>query len=173
MTRIYDVAIIGAGASGLCAAIAAARHKKSVALLEKKARVGKKILATGNGRCNLSNENIKPENYHCKAQFAFDIMNNFDAREFFASLGLMCKADSQGRIYPYSNTAASVLDALRLAAQNYGAEEICNFNAMDIDNKNGIFCIKSENDSVYAKSVVISSGGYYNNITLTFCQQLF
>lgn len=163
MTKIYDVAIIGAGASGLCAAIAAARRQKSVALLEKNARVGKKILATGNGRCNLSNENIKPESYHCKAQFVFDIMDNFDAREFFASLGLMCKADSQGRIYPYSNTAASVLDALRLAAQNYGAQEICNFNASDIECKNGIFCIKSENESVYAKSVVISSGGYQSD----------
>lgn len=163
MGKIYDVAIIGGGASGLCAAIAASRRQKSVVILEKNARVGKKILATGNGRCNLSNENIARNSYHCKSQLAFDIMNKFDAKIFFASLGLMCKADNTGRIYPYSNTATSVLDALRIAAQSHNVEEICEFCVDDIKCKNKIFTIKSQDNTVLAKSVVVAVGGYQND----------
>ncbi len=163
MNNVYDVAVIGGGASGLCAAIAASRRQKSVAILEKNARVGKKILATGNGRCNLSNENINAKCYHCKSQLAFEIMNKFNAIEFFLSIGLMCKADSAGRIYPYSNTASSVLDALRIAALNCSVKEICDFKALDIKSANGIFCINGENDTVCAKSVVVAVGGYQSD----------
>ncbi len=160
---IYNVAIIGAGASGLTAAIAAAQKTNNVVLLEKQQRVGKKILLTGNGRCNLTNTEISPENYHFGDDLLFDIMKDFDACEFFKSLGVMCKSDTQGRVYPHSNTAASVLDALRIKCAECGVEEICDFLASDIKKEKNCYVIKSENGEIKSKAVVISTGGYQSD----------
>lgn len=163
MGKIYNVAIIGAGASGLTAAIAAAQKTNNVVLLEKNQRVGKKILLTGNGRCNLTNAEISVDNYHFGNSNLYDIMKKFDACNFFASLGLMCKTDSQGRVYPHSNTAASVLDALRIRCAQLGVDEICNFTALDIKKGKSYYAIKSENDEIKAKTLVISTGGYQSD----------
>ena len=87
------VAVIGGGASGMTAALAASKAGNEVLLFERQARVGKKLLATGNGRCNLSNTDISPEHFHsedkdfCKS--ALSLFNEDKTREFFLSLGLV------------------------------------------------------------------------------------
>lgn len=121
------VAVIGGGAGGLCAAIAAAQKGAEVLLFERENRVGKKLLKTGNGRCNLSNRNITPDNYN-HPDFVSSVLRDMPCKEllgFFDSLGLWTVEDEQGRIYPRSDTAASVLDVLRLGCEALPVTEHC------------------------------------------------
>ena len=117
MEKKIAIAIIGAGASGMTAAIAAARNGAEVTLFEKNDRVGKKILSTGNGKCNLTNLEFDLEQYFCedkvKLQKQFDSFSVWETISFFESLGLMVKSKN-GYIYPYSEQASSVLDILRM-----------------------------------------------------------
>jgi len=153
----HDVIIIGAGASGLAAAITAARAGARTLLLERMPRAGKKILVTGNGRCNLSNRHATSHEYHNK-HFAAPALEAFGAAEcevFFDSLGLALWEDSEGRMYPRSNTAANVLDALRFGAQRAGVELRCDMPVSQIQCAKGGFLL-GEN---YAKRVIVATGG--------------
>ena len=126
----YDAIILGGGAAGLAAAVALARRGRRVAVLEAQARVGRKLLATGNGRCNFTNAGARPEDYFGDQALARGALCAFPPAkvlEFFASLGVPARVDAQGRAYPASNMASSVLDALRLALQEAGGEEITGF----------------------------------------------
>ena len=113
------IAIIGGGASGMAAALAAAENKNhQVILLERQARVGRKLQATGNGRCNLSNLHAATRGYHGQnPEFVRDALSAFppeDTLNWFASLGLFTIAEDSGKVYPYSDQANSVVDVLRL-----------------------------------------------------------
>ncbi|MBQ9009652.1 MAG: aminoacetone oxidase family FAD-binding enzyme [Clostridia bacterium] len=113
----YDVLIVGGGASGLAAAARLAGHPVRVLLLERNPRVGKKLLSTGNGRCNLSNEQMSASLYGHGAVFVRELYQVIPPEKvlaFFHSLGLMTLSE-EGRIYPRTMTAASVLDTLRQA----------------------------------------------------------
>ena len=160
MEKSCDILIIGAGASGLACAVSAVESgAKRICLLERLSRPGKKLLVTGNGRCNLSHENITSDSYHG----TFDptsLLNEIpDIRPFFQKLGLFTVTDNAGRIYPLTNTAASVLDALRFAVEKAGADIITNTPCEKIiPTKNG-FTVKSANDTFTAKSVVLAGGG--------------
>ncbi len=126
----YDAIIIGGGAAGLAAAVALSRRGRRVAVLEAQPRVGRKLLSTGNGRCNFTNTGAVPEDYFGDAALARGALAAFPpARvlEFFASLGVPARVDAEGRAYPSSNAASSVLDALRLSLQEAGGEEITGF----------------------------------------------
>lgn len=156
---IYDIIIIGAGASGLTAAISAKRanRKLNIAALDAMPKVGKKILATGNGRCNLSNLNAAADSY-TNPDFVSAALSEFTPEkviEFFRSIGLMCVADGEGRVYPMSNTATSVLDALRSEAERLGVELICGSHVEKIEKKNGIFTV----GKLVAKKVIVCTGG--------------
>ena len=125
-------AIIGGGAAGLCCAcelLYLAQGRVRVTLFEQKDRVGKKLLATGNGRCNLTNLGAVPQAYPAGARaFAAPALNRFppeSTRRFFERLSLLTHADGEGRVYPLSNQAAGVLDALRLEASRLGAALRC------------------------------------------------
>ena len=118
--RTVMIAIIGAGASGMAAAISAAENPNAqVILLERQARVGRKLQATGNGRCNLTNLNAKQEHYHGEnSTFAAHALETYDANhtlQWFSDLGLYTVAEPSGRVYPYSDQANSVVDVLRFA----------------------------------------------------------
>ena len=122
---MLDLIIIGGGAAGLAAACAAARPGRRVVLLEKQSRVGRKLLATGNGRCNLTRLGAKPSDYfgaRGAAATALRLCPPEDVLTFFDELGLPAAPDEEGRVYPLSNQAASVLDALRLSAAERGCE---------------------------------------------------
>ncbi len=126
----YDAIIIGGGAAGLAAAVALSRRGRRVAVLEAQPRVGRKLLSTGNGRCNFTNVGAAPEDYFGDAALARGALAAFPpARvlEFFASLGVPARVDAEGRAYPASNAASSVLDALRLSLQEAGGEEVVGF----------------------------------------------
>lgn len=126
----YDVVVIGAGASGMMAAIQAAKNGRSVAVLEILARPGKKILVTGNGKCNLTNYKLDGSCYHTDSGSTEDIMGvieRFDSKavtEFFREEGMLVR-DRDGYVYPYSEQASSVLDCLRQCLVRYGVELIC------------------------------------------------
>lgn len=158
---MYDIAVIGGGAAGLVSAVSAAKEDPNlkIAVLERLPRVGKKILATGNGRCNLSNTAVKEYTYNTGYIFADKITKAFEAAEFFGGLGLFCRSDSDGRIYPYGNNAAAVLDSLRIALSELGIEEICNFFVSDIKPYKGGYRIISENGQLEARKVIIACGG--------------
>lgn len=156
-----DIAIIGGGASGLVAGIAAARYGcNNITILEKMQRVGKKILSTGNGRCNLTNRNISSDDYDGDTEFLSYISTDIEnSEELFSSLGLICRADDTGRVYPYSNAATSVLDALRFAADFSGINTICEYTVTDIRKTKNGFIITNGETEIKAKRVIISTGG--------------
>ncbi len=156
----YDIAVIGGGASGLTAAISAARSNPElkIVILERLPRIGKKILATGNGRCNYTNTNIDRTNYHGSCVPLYENIKSFDCEAFFESLGVYGYSDEEFRVYPLNNNASSVLDGLRLEVMKLGIEVICDFNVINIK-KEKFFRILSDGDSVTAKSVIAAGGG--------------
>lgn len=130
-SAFYDVLVIGGGASGLAAAITAARAGKSVCIVERDVACGLKLLATGNGRCNLSNESIDPRRYNHPA-FVESVMGPRPEQElmgFFSSLGIMTTSE-EGRLYPRSLRAESVRDALLNACNHLGITLICGANVV-------------------------------------------
>lgn len=123
-----QVVIIGGGASGLMAGIAAAGQGTAVVILEHMDRVGKKILSTGNGRCNLTNLTMRSECYHSsQKQFPMKVIDKFsvwDTLTFFDEIGIVTKSKN-GYIYPNSEQASAVLDSLRLEAEHRGVRLVC------------------------------------------------
>ncbi len=160
MEKYTDIAIIGGGASGLAAAVSAMKNKNvRVEILEKYPRTGKKLLATGNGRCNLYNENASHDKFFGAKAFAKHALSAFDRDEFFASVGLEIRITDNGLAYPMSNQASAVLDCLRFTCQEAGAAETVDFHAAKIEGKKGKFRITSEKgDIVFAKRVILATG---------------
>ena len=143
----------------LVSAIEAKRtdSSKSVTVLEHLSRVGKKILATGNGRCNLGNLNADTHSY-TNAAFVSKVMKKYNAQslvEFFESMGLYTRADSEGRLYPLSNTAASVLDALRFECEKLGVKIICDYKVTAVKKSDGFII----NNEMKCKSLILACGG--------------
>lgn len=161
----YDIAIIGGGAAGLAAAISAKRTGKSlsVAVIERLPKTGRKILATGNGRCNLSNSDLSQDRYHGSCRSFLKVTDKISVPDFFESLGVICEDDGYGRIYPHCRSAASVLDALRLEAAKLDIEEICGFDVKDtkICSYSGrrLPTIISDNETITARKVILAGGG--------------
>ena len=160
----YDYGIIGGGAAGLAAAVFLTRFagNKRVVLLEKQPRVGKKLLATGNGTCNLTNIAAEPARYHGNAALAEAVLSAFSPRDavaFFTSIGVDCLIREDGRVYPYSQQAGAVLDALRLTAEAAGAELRTDTAVTGIEpGKNG-FSLLTETGTVTAEKVLVTVGG--------------
>lgn len=156
---MYDIAVIGAGASGMAAAISAkkADSSLSVVLIEALPRIGKKILATGNGRCNLSNLSAITESYNNYA--VKDIIKRYGpnaVKDFFSSIGLECVSDSESRLYPMSNMASSVLDCLRFEINRLGIDVLTDTKADSVRKTSEGFNI---NGSVDCRRLIISTGG--------------
>lgn len=146
------IGIIGGGASGLACAVTVARKARklnkntSVFILESKDKVGRKLLATGNGRCNMLNTDSDPfyfsvKDFHKFAIQRYDCKSNL---EFFASMGLYTRCDEEGRVYPLSNQAASVLDCLRNECSNLDVIMRNDFTVTDIKKVNGGFIVNNE-----------------------------
>lgn len=137
MTKI---AIIGGGASGLACAIEIMHTVKnqedvSVTIFEKLTRVAKKLLVTGNGRCNLTNMNSAVSGYRGDTAFANFALNKFTPEEnisFFNKLGLYTRSEDEGRVYPLSNQASSVVDALRFECERLGVKTVCDYRAVHL-----------------------------------------
>lgn len=160
MENRFDILIIGAGASGLAAAIKAKSEAPwlRVGILERLPRVGKKILATGNGRCNLTNLNAHEHRY-TNSDFAANVFAQYSEQvviDFFKSIGLLTYSDSCGRVYPMSNTASSVLDCLRFEAKRLEIEIICEEKCEKIEKIKRDFVIDGKHS---ARMVIMAAGG--------------
>lgn len=154
--------IIGGGAAGLAAACALVQRGCAVTLLEKQARVGRKLLATGNGRCNLTHMGATARDYHGARGAVQAALNRFppeQVRAFFASLGVSTVEDEEGRVYPMSRQAASVLDALRLYLQESNAEVIPNCAAEEVRRDRRGFEVRAGEQTFLARRVLIATGG--------------
>ncbi len=161
--HFHELLIIGAGASGLMAAIRAARQGVDVALLEHTDKIGRKLLITGNGRCNLTNQIQRPEYYrshHC--QTAWQIVSKFtkdDTIAFFQELGLLLRERSGG-IYPWSNQAASVLRVLKSELYYLGIPIYYRAEPIKLykDKKRGCFCCETEGARYFGKKLILAAG---------------
>lgn len=159
-------AVIGGGASGMvCALRAAQKHPdKRIVILERADRIGKKLMVTGNGRCNLTHLNASAESYHGDGSEAlinilFKNYNTNTVLDFFSSIGLSVKADPEDRVYPLSNAAASVLDVLRAALSRAKVEVICDAVVSNIKPNNGQYVIITSSGAIYTDKLIIAVGG--------------
>jgi predicted Rossmann fold flavoprotein len=159
---MYDVIIIGAGASGLMAAAAAASKGARVALLEHKDDIGKKILATGNGRCNFTNTDMSVNKFHGSKALIKNGLSQFDYADtirFFKELGIPAY-DNAGYIYPNSRQAASVVAAFRMELMRLHVDVKTGINITDIkpaDDRTG-YCIQTDKGSFKSKRLIIACG---------------
>ena len=158
------IGIIGGGASGMAAAIAAAADpQNSVIILERQARVGRKLQATGNGRCNLTNLHAMAQGYHGNdPTFVESALATYPVEktlQWFSDLGLYTVAEESGRVYPYSDQANSVVDVLRFALQK---EYICLKTGFEVirakKTPNG-FLVESADEKIECDKLIIACGG--------------
>ena len=159
-----EIAVIGGGASGLMAAITAKKSGKEVIILERKDRILKKVLITGNGRCNITNVNANIYNYFGKNIFSVEnILNRFtpqDTMDFFNELGIVCNEENRGKVYPLSGQASSVVDALRFEAEKLGIKIETEFYVRKIEKDGFKFKIYSEDKKkIEAGRVILAAGG--------------
>ncbi len=161
----YKAVIIGGGASGLVSAIRLANEFSgdNICVLERLDRVGKKILSTGNGQGNITNEKINLSFFHGKnptfCEFALKEYDNLSVINFYKELGLLITVEN-GKIYPMSKQASSVLDALRFKVENLGISVITNAYVKDISVSNNLFTVKTESgNDFFCENVILAVGG--------------
>ena len=158
------IAIIGGGASGMAAALAAAENEKNqVILLERQARVGRKLQATGNGRCNLSNIHASNQGYHGSdptfVQTAITAFPPEHTRNWFQSLGLFTVTEESGKVYPYSDQANSVVDVLRLSLAKENITLKTGYEVTKIQKTPEGFCITNGEEPLTCNKLIVACGG--------------
>ncbi len=160
-----DIAIIGGGASGLAAALSVRESLENrVTVFERQNRVGRKLLATGNGRCNLTNRNVSLENYHgVDPSFAGPALYRFGPETtllWFAALGLVTRTEPDGRVYPLSDSAGSVVDVLRLALEARGGQIECALPVARAEKRGDKFLLTGPlGESFEADRLIVACGG--------------
>ena len=165
MDNAAGLLVIGGGAAGIIAAITAARLGCPVRMVERMSRVGKKILATGNGRCNLTNMDASITHYHGGgvADFAPAVLEHFTVQQtlaFFEELGVLTHVEDAGRVFPITNQATTILDVLRYEMEQLNIEVVGDANINRIErNKSGFVCYTPEGASFAARQVLIATGG--------------
>ncbi len=163
---MYDVIVIGGGPSGIMASIAAAEHGARTMLIEKGNKLGKKLAISGGGRCNVTNRLPQDEvirHIPGNGKFlysAFSIFNNYDIINFFENMGVKLKEEDHGRMFPASNSAKTVVNALINKLHDLHVEIRMNttVNAIDYSDKDHTI-ILSDHEKITTKSVVIAAGG--------------
>ena len=158
------IGIIGGGASGMAAALAASEYTdNTVILFERQARVGKKLLATGNGRCNLTNLHTAVDAYHGSSPaFVSTAIEKYgvdDTIRWFESMGLLTVAEESGRVYPYSDQANSVVDVLRFGLEKENITLKLGFEVSRVKKTDGGFIVESMGESVFCDRLIIACGG--------------
>lgn len=172
MAKSYDVVIIGGGMSGIILAITLKKAGISTCIVEAKDRIGKKILASGNGKCNILNTNLDISNYNNSfPAFALEKYNYNELSKFYNSLGLLLKADDEGRVYPYSESSNTVLNIFLEEINKLNIPVFENEKVTSISEINDKFSIKSSNSEYISRVLVLASGsnattGYNSHVLL-------
>ena len=163
----FDVIIIGGGASGCFCALNLKKDLK-VAIVDGGQFLAKKLLVTGNGRCNLTNVNYFNCCYNTDLDDFLLKFSSEDTIKFFNNLGLMTYADEQGRVYPVSNSAKSVVDVLNFHITNNKNIFVVNENAINIKKQESLFFVQTDNQTLCANKVVVATGGNTHNLLQNF-----
>jgi len=162
----YEIVIIGGGPSGICAAISAARTGRRVLICEKNERIGRKLLATGDGRCNLLNEDLNEKHYNLPSRYlvrhVFERFNKEYLLQFFNNLGLKVYTREDGRIFPITNQASSVLTVLEIELKklNIPVEYEFNCNEIKWSGKDDVIAVSSSSgETIFCHQLIITGGG--------------
>ena len=156
----WDIIVIGAGASGMMSAITAARNGKQVLILEKLDKAGKKLLATGNGKCNFTNKTMSFNCFHGEKHFVSEVLEAFsvdDALEFFHSIGIYPK-EKNGYYYPNSEQASSVLNALLDEINRLNVSIAYGIKITNIFSDKHNVSIQTNNGDFFCKKLIIATG---------------
>ena len=158
------IGIIGAGASGMAAALAAAENTNAnVILMERQTRVGRKLQATGNGRCNLSNIHADKGGYHGdEPAFVNSAMEAFPPEatlQWFSDLGLYTVIEDSGKVYPYSDQANSVVDILRLNLNKPNITLKLGFEVEKIQKTEAVFLVAGNGETITCDKLIVACGG--------------
>ena len=154
--------IVGAGAAGLCAAITRARAGQKVILLEQNNKIGKKILVSGNGKCNIDNKYINNHRFHSQNPlFVEKVLKGYDFKvveKFFTSLGLELVEGKKGKMFPMSLQASSVVELLEYEAKKVGVEIVCDCAVTSIAKKGTTFTLETTQGKKTCEQLVLASG---------------
>ena len=158
------IGIIGGGAAGMAAALAASEYQNcSVVLMERQARLGKKLSATGNGRCNLSNLHADDGGYNGDDphfhEYALRTFPPAETLQWFADLGLYTVAEPSGKVYPYSDQANSVADVLRFSLARENIEVLTDFEVMKVKKEGGKFLVTAKERTLEFDRLIVACGG--------------
>jgi len=154
--------IIGAGAAGLVAAIGCARVGYDVLLLEQNSKVGKKILVSGNGQCNIDNRYISSNRFHGQnPNFIEEVLEDHDfdvVEKFFTSIGLELIEGKEGKMFPMSLQASSVVELLEYEAKRVGVETVCECLVTSVEKEGDSFSVKTSQGDKTATKLILASG---------------
>lgn len=157
------IIIIGGGAAGMMAALSAKKNGGDVIILERNDRVGKKLLATGNGRCNYTNKNLTINNYHGNnPKFAYSALSGFSVEqtmEFFERLGITPAVEDNGKVFPLSFQASSMLDVLRYEIEDKGIELVTVAQVSEIKKKKKFIVTLKDKRVFEGDKVIMATGG--------------
>lgn len=157
-----DVLIIGGGASGIMAALAARTNLVKTTIIEKNNRIGKKILVTGNGRCNYTNSILSENDYNNPSfvKIVFNQFGSYETIDFFENLGIVAKIEDEGKVFPLSEQASSFLDIFLYEIKSRDILVELNQEVVSITKKNQLFIVTTRNNTKYsALSVILTTGG--------------
>ena len=161
----FDVVVIGGGAAGLMAAAFAAESGKKVAILEKNERTGRKILVTGKGRCNVTNNcpsDTLINNVRTNGKFLYSAFKAFDSADtmnYIESLGVPLKTERGNRVFPVSDKAMDIADALLKGARKNGVTIVKGRAIEILKDENKVVGVKTEDNEIYCEKVILATGG--------------
>ena len=154
----YDCIVIGGGASGTISAINMAKNGLKVAVIDKNSLIAKKLLVTGNGKCNITNKNLSNEKYNQKIDGYIKKFGLNDTKSFFEKIGIEFYVDDENRAYPISNSAKSVVNALENQVEKLGIDFYKEHSFLSLEKQNGSFIVKTDKTEIQSKYVIVSCG---------------
>lgn len=163
----YDVIVLGSGASGVMTTLTC--KNKKIALIDRSNKVAKKLLVTGNGRCNLTNINMSSEYYNQNIDKFLTKFNINQTLDFFSKLGLVFYSDEEGRVYPLSNSAKSVVDVITNKIENSNVDLYLEHEILSFQKKEDYFLVKTDKAEFECEKLVVALGG---NVMLNFAKEM-
>lgn len=162
----YDVVIVGGGASGSLCAILLARQGLTVGVIDKNSFPAKKLLVTGNGRCNIFNANLSTCAYNQDLNNYFQKCDYQTTKDIFNNLGVETYQDEQNRCYPISNSAKSVVNSIFLNFEKYSVDYFANniFDFFEKNNQN--YVLKTDKEQIISKKIVFACGSNIQNLSI-------